>query len=152
MGTHLTELVRRYAQELFSRADAKKFLDRVALEQPKVVEELVPKLLPLATVQRVLQNLLRERVAIRDAVTIVEALSEAAATTRNPVLLTDYVRQALRRIVVKPYLDPQGNLPAYLVDPASSRWWNPPCSTGSRTAMPRSRRRPFAICCRRCTT
>ena len=59
LGTHLTELVRRYAQELFSRADAKKFLDRVSLEQPKLVEELVPKLLPLAAVQRVLQNLLR---------------------------------------------------------------------------------------------
>ena len=118
LGTHLTEIIRRYSQELFSRADAKKFLDRVAQEQPKVVEELVPKLLPLATVQRVLQNLLRERVAIRDAVTIVEALSEAAATTRNPVLLTEFVRQALRRIVVKPYLDAQGNLPGYLIDPS----------------------------------
>ena len=108
LGTHLTELVRRYSQELFSRGDAKKFLDRVSAEQPKLVEDLVPKLLPLATVQRVLQNLLRERVPIRDAVTIVEALSEAAVTTRNPVLLTEYVRQALRRIVVKPYLGPSG--------------------------------------------
>jgi len=118
LGTHLTEIVRRYSNELFSRADAKKFLDRVSQEQPKVVEELVPKLLTLATVQRVLQNLLRERVAIRDAITIVEALSEAAATTRNPVLLTEYVRQALRRNLVKPYLDAQGNLPAYLIDSA----------------------------------
>jgi len=118
MGTHLTELVRRHAHELFSRADAKKFLDRVSQEQPKTTEELVPKLLPLATVQRVLQNLLRERVSIRDGVTIVEALSEAAVTTRNPVLLTEYVRQALRRILVKPYLDAQGNLPGYLLDPA----------------------------------
>lgn len=118
LGTHLTELVRRYAQELFSRADAKRFLDRVSAEQPKLVEELVPKLLPLASAQKVLQNLLRERAPIRDAVTIVEALSEAAATTRNPVLLTEYVRQALRRTVVKPYLDAHGNLPAYLIDPA----------------------------------
>jgi len=118
LGTHLTELIRRYAQELFSRADAKKFLDRVSLEQPKIVDELVPKLLPLASVQRVLQNLLRERVAIRDAVTIVESLGEAAVTTRNPVLLTEYIRQALRRIVVKPYLDAHGNLPAWLIDPA----------------------------------
>jgi flagellar biosynthesis protein FlhA len=117
LGTHLTEIVRRHAHELFSRADAKKFLDRVALEQPKTIEELVPKLLPLATVQRVLQNLLRERVPIRDAVTIVEAISEAAITTRNPILLTEYVRQALRRTLVKPYLDSQGNLPGYLVDP-----------------------------------
>ena len=118
LGTHLAELVRRYASELFSRQDAKKFLDRVAVEHPKVVEDLVPKLLPLATVQRVLQNLLRERVSIRDAVTILEALGEAAVTTRNPVLLTEYVRQALRRIVVKPFLNPAGDLPAYLLDPA----------------------------------
>ena len=117
LGTHLAELIRRYAQELFSRQDAKKFLDRVAIDHPKVVEDLVPKLLPLSTVQRVLQNLLRERVSIRDAVTILEALGEAAATTRNPVLLTEYVRQALRRTVVKPYLNAAGDLPAYLLDP-----------------------------------
>jgi flagellar biosynthesis protein FlhA len=117
LGTHLAELVRRYSQELFSRQDAKKFLDRVALDHPKVVEDLVPKLLPLSTVQRVLQNLLRERVSIRDSVTILEALSEAAVTTRNPVLLTEYVRQALRRMVVKPYLNNAGDLPAFLLDP-----------------------------------
>jgi flagellar biosynthesis protein FlhA len=74
-----------HAHELFSRQDAKRLLDRVAEENPKVVEDLVPKLLPLATVQRVLQNLLRERVSIRDAVTILEALGEAAQITRNPV-------------------------------------------------------------------
>jgi flagellar biosynthesis protein FlhA len=118
LGTHLAELIRRYAPELFSRQDAKKFLDRVAIDHPKVVEDLVPKLLPLSTLQRVLQNLLRERVSIRDAVTILEALGEAAVTTRNPVLLTEYVRQALRRIVVKPYLNSAGDLPAYLLDPA----------------------------------
>jgi flagellar biosynthesis protein FlhA len=118
MGTHLAELVRRYANELFSRQDAKKFLDRVAMEHPKVVEDLVPKLLPLSALQRVLQNLLRERISIRDSVTILEALGEAAVTTRNPVLLTEYVRQSLRRIVVKPYLNATSDLPAYLLDPA----------------------------------
>jgi flagellar biosynthesis protein FlhA len=117
IGTHLAELVRRYSPELFSRQDAKKYLDRVALDHPKVVEDLVPKLLPLATVQRVLQNLLRERVSIRDAVTILEALGEAAVTTRNPVLLTEYCRQALRRTLVKPFLNPAGDLPAYLLEP-----------------------------------
>ena len=116
LGTHLAELIRRYAPELFSRQDAKKFLDRVAVEHPKVVEDLVPKLLPLSTLQRVLQNLLRERVSIRDAVTILEALGEAAVTTRNPVLLTEYVRQALRRMVVKPFLNPAGDLSAYVLD------------------------------------
>ncbi len=121
MGTHLSEMVRRYAHELFSRQDAKKFLDRVAAEHPKVVEDLVPKLLPLAGVQRVLQNLLRERVSIRDAVTILEALGEAAVTIRNPILVTEYVRQALRRIIVRPYLNANGELPAYLLDPSLER-------------------------------
>jgi flagellar biosynthesis protein FlhA len=116
LGTHLAEIVRRHASELLSRQDAKKLLDRVAAEHPKVVEDLVPKLLPLASVQRVLQNLLRERVSIRDAVTILEALGEAAATIRNPILLTEYVRQAMRRLVVKPYLNNNGELPAFLLD------------------------------------
>jgi len=118
MGTHLAELIRRHSHELFSRQDAKKLLDRVAVENPKVVEELTPKLLTLAAVQRVLQNLLRERVSIRDAVSVLEALSEAGASTRNPILLTEYVRQAIRRTVVRPYLNSAGDLPAYFVDPS----------------------------------
>ncbi|MGA2268941.1 MAG: flagellar biosynthesis protein FlhA [Bryobacteraceae bacterium] len=118
LGTHLAELIRRHAHELFSRQDAKRLLDRVATEHPRVVEDLVPKLLPLATLQRVLQNLLRERVSIRDAVSILEALGEAASATRNPVLLTEYVRQAIRRAVVKPYLNRSGDLPAWFLDPA----------------------------------
>jgi flagellar biosynthesis protein FlhA len=118
LGTHLSELIRRFAHELFSRQDAKRLLDRVAVEHPKVVEDLVPKLLPLAAVQRVLQNLLRERVSIRDAVSILEALGEASTATRNPVLLTEYVRQAIRRAVVRPYLNRSGDLPAWFLDPA----------------------------------
>ncbi len=116
LGTHLAELIRRHAHELFSRQDAKKLLDRVAVENPKVVEELTPKLLTLAAVQRVLQNLLRERVSIRDAVSILEGLSEAGASTRNPILLTEYVRQAIRRTIVRPYLNSAGDLAAYFVD------------------------------------
>jgi flagellar biosynthesis protein FlhA len=116
IGTHLTEVIRRHAHELLSRQDTKKIMDRVAVDHPKVVEDLVPKLLPLAAVQRVLQNLLRERVSIRDSVTILEALGEAAVTTRNSILLTEYVRQAIRRIVVKPFLNATGELPAYLLD------------------------------------
>jgi flagellar biosynthesis protein FlhA len=118
LGTHLSELIRRHAHELFSRQDAKRLLDRVSVEHPKVVEDLVPKLLPLAAVQRVLQNLLRERVSIRDAVSVLEALGEAATATRNPVLLTEYVRQAIRRTVAKPYVNRSGELPAWFLDPA----------------------------------
>jgi flagellar biosynthesis protein FlhA len=116
MATHISEFVKRYAHELFSRQDAKKALDRVAVDHPKVVEDLVPKLLPLPTVQRVFQNLLRERVSIRDSVSILEALGEAATSIRNPILLTEFVRQAIRRAVVKPYLNKAGELPAYFLD------------------------------------
>jgi flagellar biosynthesis protein FlhA len=118
LGTHLSELIRRHAHELFSRQDAKRLLDRVAVDHPKVVEDLVPKLLPLAAVQKVLQNLLRERVSIRDAVSILEALGEAAAATRNPVLLTEYVRQAIRRTVVRPYQNRAGDLAVWFLDPS----------------------------------
>ena len=118
LATHLSEICRRHAYELFSRQDAKKLLDRLAVDNSKLVEDLVPKLMPLATVQRVLQNLLRERVSIRDAVSILEALGEVGASSRNPVLLTEYVRQAIRRTLVKPYLNASGELAAYFVDPA----------------------------------
>jgi flagellar biosynthesis protein FlhA len=116
VGTHLGEVIRRHAYELLSRQDAKKFLDRVAEENPRAIEDLVPKLLPLVAVHKVLQNLLRERVSIRDSQTIVEALGEAAGITRNTVLLTEYVRQSIRRLLVKPQLNPQGDLAAWIVD------------------------------------
>ncbi len=118
IGTHFSELIARHASEMFSRQDTKLFCDRVGESNPKVVEDLVPKLLSLAVIQRVMQNLLRERVSIRDGVSILEALGEAAGTTKNPVLLTEYVRQTLRRTVVKPFLNPRGELSAYLLEPA----------------------------------
>lgn len=118
LGTHLGEFIRTHAFEMFTRQDCKKLLDRVAEEQPKAVEELVPKLLSLAVVQKVLQNLLRERVSVRDAASVIEALGEAAQVTKNAVLLTEYVRQAIRRTVVKPYLNASGDLPAYFLDPS----------------------------------
>jgi flagellar biosynthesis protein FlhA len=118
LGTHLSEVSRRYAHELFSRQDAKKVLDRVSEENPRLVEDLVPKLLPLSLVQKVFQNLLRERVSIRDGVTILEALGEGGQVTKNAVLLTEYVRQSIRRMVVRPYLNPSGELPAYFLDPS----------------------------------
>jgi flagellar biosynthesis protein FlhA len=118
VGTHLGEVVRRHAHELFSRQDAKALLDRVGVENPRLVEDLVPKLLTLAVVQKVLQNLLRERVSIRDAASILEALGEAAPITKSTVLLTEYVRQAIRRQVVKPLLDAAGDLTAHFLDPA----------------------------------
>lgn len=118
IGTHFSELVRQHASEMFSRQDAKTFCDRVGRDHPKLIEDLVPKLLSLSALQKVLQNLLRERVSIRDGVSILEALSEAAATTKNSVLLSEYTRQSIRRTIVKPYLNPKGELPAFFLDPA----------------------------------
>lgn len=115
LGTHLSELIQRHAHELFTRQDAKAYCDRVAQDNPKAVEELVPKLVPLATVQKVLQNLLRERVSVRDAGTILEAMGEAAAITRNPVLITEYVRQALRRSLAQQQMSRAGELPAFFL-------------------------------------
>jgi len=93
LGTHLSETIRRYAHELFSRQDARRLLDRVAEEHPKVVEDLVPKLLPLSVVQKVLQNLLRERVSVRDGVSILEALGDAARELGPDAMLV-YSREA----------------------------------------------------------
>jgi len=121
LATHLTEVVRKYAFELFSRQDAKQLLDRVAHDQPKLIEDLVPKQLGLATVQKVFQNLLRERVSIKDTVTILEALGEGSGLTRNTSLLTEYVRQANRRAIVKPFLNDAGDLPVYFLDPEIER-------------------------------
>jgi flagellar biosynthesis protein FlhA len=116
LGTHLTEIVRRNAHEIFSRQDAKAFCDRVAQDSPKTIEDLIPKLLPLSSVQKVLQNLLREGVPIRDGVSILESLGEAALSTKNATLLTEYVRQSIRRTLVKPYLSPVGELRVYFTD------------------------------------
>lgn len=135
VGTHISEFARRYAHELFSRKDTKKILDRVAADNAKLVEDLVPKLLPLSTVQRIFQNLLRERVSIRDAGSILEALSEAAATTRNPILLTEFVRQCIRRIVVKPYLNKANELPAYFLDSATDRMIETTVEHGEQTSQ-----------------
>ncbi len=134
LGTHLSELVRKHAHELLSRQDVKKLTDRVQEENPRAVEDLVPKLLQLSTVQRVLQNLLRERVSIRDAASILEALGEGAQITRNAVLLTEYVRQTLRRTVVQPHLA-GGELLAYFLDPAIEQAVDSSIEHGEQTSQ-----------------
>ncbi len=118
VATHLTELIRTFAHELFTRQETNRHLDRIREENPKLIEDLVPKLVAPSIVQRIYQNLLRERVSIRDGVTILEALAEAAGTTKNPTLLTEFVRQSLSRTIVKPYLNEQGELPVFFLDPA----------------------------------
>ncbi|MBI1789681.1 MAG: flagellar biosynthesis protein FlhA [Acidobacteria bacterium] len=135
LGTHFAELIRRHAHELFTRQDAKNFCDRVAQQNPKLVEDLAPKLLSLAVIQRVMQNLLRERVSIRDGVTILEALSEAGGMTKNSVLLTEYVRQALRRTIIKPFLGSNQEVPAYFFDAAVEKAVESAVEDGEHTSV-----------------
>lgn len=114
--THLSETLRSHADELLGRQDVQKLLDRLAQQYPKAVEELTPQLLPLGTVQKVLQNLLKERVSIRDLLTIVETLADYGQLTKDPEILTEYVRQKLARSIVKQYETPEGILPLVTLD------------------------------------
>ena len=93
--THLTELIRRHACDLLGRQQVQEMLDAVAQTMPKLVSEVVPDLLPLGVVQKVLQNLLKESVPVRDLPTILEALGDYAAKTKDPELLTELVRERL---------------------------------------------------------
>jgi flagellar biosynthesis protein FlhA len=108
--THLTEVIRRNAHELLGRQEVQQLLDRVAKSQPKLVEELVPQLLSVGGVQRVLQNLLREAVSVRDLVTILETLADHAARSKDPDFLTEQVRQALGRSITRRFVGPDGTL------------------------------------------
>ena len=114
--THLGELVRQHAWELLGRAEIKRLLDALNESHPKLLEELVPKLLTLGEVARVLDELLRERVSILDLGAILEALLETAPATKNLVALVEAARAALGRRLVRPLVDGDGQLPVLLVD------------------------------------
>jgi len=105
MVTHLGEVIREHSYELVGRQEVKKMIDALKTNYSAVVEELIPNLLSLGEVQKVLQNLLREKVPIRDLVTILETLADYAPGTKNIEGLTEYVRYALSRTIVLPYLD-----------------------------------------------
>jgi flagellar biosynthesis protein FlhA len=118
LATHLAEIVRQYAYELLTRQETKRLLDALAETQPKLVDELVPRLLTLGEVQKVLQLLLREQVSIRDLTTILEALLDTAATNKNHIALVEAARQALGRSLVQPLLSDDRKLKVLTLDPA----------------------------------
>lgn len=118
ISTHVAEMIRQHAHQLLSRAETKRLLDSLTDSHPKLIEELVPKILTLGEVQRVLQQLLRERVSIRDLGTILEALVETGASTKGLPQLVEAARQALGRRVLQPLLDGDGNLRVWMLDPA----------------------------------
>src|SRR5882672_7705837 len=116
LATHLAELIRQHAYELLTRQETKRLLDRLSESHPKLVEELVPKTLSLGEVQKVLQQLLREQVSIRDLSTILETLLDTSAISKNPVLLVEVARQALGRALVRPLLSEDGGLRVLTLD------------------------------------
>jgi len=115
--THVTELVKSHADELLGRQEVQTMLDQLAQTYPKVVEELVPKVVPLGVLQKVLQRLLRERISVRNLMTIIEMLADYISITKNVDILTGYVRQALSRVITKQYEDAEGNINVMMVSP-----------------------------------
>jgi len=103
VATHISEIVKRHAQELVGRQELQHLLDNLTLTAPKVVEELIPNLLSLGTVLRVVKSLLKEGVSIRDMRTILETLADYATLTKDPDVLTEFVRQGLGRFIVDQY-------------------------------------------------
>jgi flagellar biosynthesis protein FlhA len=116
--THLTETIRRHVDELLTRQETKKLLDTLKEANAAAVDEVVPDKLGIGEVQRVLQQLLREGVSIRDLGTILETIGDRAAITRDPTLLAEYARQALGRTITAGFLEEDGTLRAISLDPA----------------------------------
>jgi flagellar biosynthesis protein FlhA len=121
IATHLSEIIKRHGHELLGRQEVQSLLDELAKVHPKLVEELIPGLLPLGTVVRVLGNLLREGIPIRDLRSIIEALADHAGTTKDSELLTEMARQALGRTIMRQYQAPDGTLPVITLDPRLDR-------------------------------
>ncbi|HRI37628.1 MAG TPA: flagellar biosynthesis protein FlhA [Nitrospira sp.] len=121
IATHLSELVKRYGHELLGRQEVQALLDEVGKSHPKLVEELIPTMVPLGTVVRVLGNLLKEGIPIRDLRSILEAISDQASNSKDPELLTEYARQALARTITKQYQASDGSLQVITLDPRLDR-------------------------------
>ena len=116
LATHITEILKTHAQEFIGRQETQKLLDNHSQTEPKVVEELVPNIIPLGVVQKVLQNLLKEQVSIRDLHTILETLADVGPVTKDADLLTEHVRQSLSRQITRQYQTDDGLLPLISMD------------------------------------
>ena len=117
IATHLTEVIRKHIDELLTRQDVQQLINNLKENHPSLVEELVPKLLGIGEIQKVLQNLLREGISIRDLLTICETLADHATTTRDTDVLTEYVRQSLKRAISSKYFSPNETTSVVTLDP-----------------------------------
>ena len=118
LATHLTEILRGQASELLTRQDVSRLIDNLKERCPKLVEEVVPEQLKLGEVQAVLQNLLRERVPVRDLETILETIGDWAGRTKDPEVLAEYVRNALARTICEQHRDANNTIHGVTLDPA----------------------------------
>ncbi|MFQ9933466.1 MAG: flagellar biosynthesis protein FlhA [Lachnospiraceae bacterium] len=118
IATHLTEIVRTYIDELLTRQDVQNLISNIKESNPTLVEELVPKLLSVGEVQKVLQNLLKEGISIRDLLTIFETLADHAVVTRDTDVLTEYARQSLKRAISSKFFAPNETTTVVTLDPA----------------------------------
>jgi flagellar biosynthesis protein FlhA len=118
LATHLTEVIKNHAHELLGRQEVQTLLDSFKARSPAVVEELVPNLMTLGEVQKVLQNMLREGVSIRDLGTVLETLADLARSTKDLDVLTEQVRQALGRMISRSLAGEQGAVQVVTLDPA----------------------------------
>ena len=117
IATHLTEVIRTHLDELLTRQDVQNLINNVKENNSTLVEELIPKLLNVGEIQKVLQNLLREGVSIRDLVTIFEILADHAANTRDTDVLTEYVRQGLKRAISNKFFSGEETTSVVTLDP-----------------------------------
>ena len=117
IATHLTEVIRQHVAELLSRQDVQNLVNNLKETNPALVEELIPKTLGIGEVQKVLQNLLREGISIRDLLTIFETLADYASTSRDTDILTEYVRQSLKRAISSKYFPPRETTSVVTLDP-----------------------------------
>lgn len=118
LATHLTAVIKEHAYELLGRQEIQNIIDYVKEQNPAVVEELIPDMMAIGDVQKVLANLLKEEVSIRDMLTILETLADYSKITRDTDVLTEYVRQALRRHISRQYSAGDGKMTVLTLDPA----------------------------------
>ncbi len=116
MATHISEVIKQHAHELLGRQEAQNLVDNLAKSYPKLVEELVPHVLSLGNIMRVLQNLLREGVSIRDLRTILETMADYAPMTQDTDVLTEYIRHGLARSISAAHIQPDGTMQVITLD------------------------------------
>lgn len=117
IATHLTEIIRQYISELLTRQDVQNLVNNLKETNPSLVDELYPKLLGIGEIQKVLQNLLKEGISIRDLLTIFETLADYAPTTRDTDILTEYVRQSLKRAISSKFFPANETTSVVTLDP-----------------------------------